>query len=250
MLEHFDVGNSWMSYAAPIVSAVSPAQVDAGVMANISILGSNFGDNISDISVILEGSSKIPCIIVSLKDSQIECFLTPADGQQSMGDMVISVGSDWSGGSQSSQKTDATKITESPTPVELEASLPLNINDFPEGSTQAEDLKTTFVNDVVSALGIPASRVVVTGLKSGSIIVVFIILPDLSSTTAASPASLAVNLAAQASDPSVCPPGFARIQLVYLQREVVPSALQEGLLMQWSHASLGSKWRVCHHGCS
>ena len=177
MLEHFDVGKSWMSYEAPIVDTVSPAQVDAGAMANISILGSNFGDNISDVSVILEGSSIIPCIIMSLKDAQIECILTPDDGQQSMGDVVVSVGSVWSGGRQSSKKTDASKIMESPAPVELEASLPLDINDFPEGSTQAEELKTTFVNDIVSALGVPASRIQVTGLKAGSIIVVFIILP-------------------------------------------------------------------------
>ena len=208
MLEHFDVGSSWMSYEAPIVERVTPAQVDAGSLVNISIMGSNFGKNISDVSVVLEGSSMIPCTITALSDTQIECVLTPENDQKSVGDLVVSVGSIWSGGTQSSQKSTVTEITEAPVPVELEASLPLDINDFPDGSPQAEELKTSFVNDVVLALGVPASRIVVTGLKSGSIIVVFVILPDVSSATSASPASLAVSLAVQAADPSVSPQPF------------------------------------------
>ena len=120
------------------------------------------------------------------------------------GNIILTVGNDWSGGAQSSKTGDASRIAliVHYAPVEVAATLPLDITDYPEGSSAAEELKATFATDVSTAIGVPSWRISVTGLKAGSIIITFAILPDETSTTAASPASLAVNIATQAADPS------------------------------------------------
>ena len=125
----------------------------------------------------------------------------PKQGEILEGDIVLTVGNERTGGAQRSQIGGRSKIVEKPAAVVLDATLPFDITDYPEGSPAAEDLKATFAADVSKALGVPAWRVSVIGLKAGSIVITFSILPDETST-AASPASLAVEIGRQAADPS------------------------------------------------
>jgi hypothetical protein len=203
IFEHFAVGRSWMTFEPPTIVGVAPAQVVAGQTVNITITGTNFGNNASDVSGHLEGASVLPCTpLTLLGDAQAICTLVPKEGAILDGNIILTVGNEWSGGAQSSKTGDASRIVELPAPVEVAATLPLDITDYPVGSSKAEELKATFATDVSTAIGVPSWRISVTGLKAGSIVITFAILPDETSTTAASPASLAVNIATQAADPS------------------------------------------------
>jgi len=61
--------------------------------------------------------------------------------------------------------------------VKVQLSLQGDITSIPSGSHEETRFIATFTGDLASALGIPSSRIVVTSLSSGSIIVSFLILP-------------------------------------------------------------------------
>ena len=78
IFEHFAVGRSWMTYEPPTIVGVTPAQVDAGETVNVTITGTNFGFNASDVSGHLEGASVLPCTPLTLiGDAQAICTLVP-----------------------------------------------------------------------------------------------------------------------------------------------------------------------------
>jgi len=203
IFEQFAVGANWIEYEAPAITSVMPALLDGGFAANVTVLGQNFGSNSSDVSGHLEGTSVIPCTPFTLvNDGQGICTLIPGKNDVLMGFIIVTVGSEWSGGSQKSTTSASSFIKEKPTPVQIESSLPIDITVIPEGSPEREALTTSFKADVSSALGVPSWRISIQEIKAGSIIIVFVILPDTSSASSPSPALLAANLAAQAADPN------------------------------------------------
>jgi hypothetical protein len=139
-----------------------------------------------------------------LNDKKILCTLTTkSKEQQLVGDIIITAGNATShGGGQSTQTAPATSgIILKPQPVQVETKIQANFAEVTATPAKLEAFKTTFVTDLVGALGVPKNRIEILDIKSGSVIVIFNILPDTSSSTSVSPAALAVNLAQQAANP-------------------------------------------------
>ena len=209
MFDRFAVGNNWMGYDAPIIHKINPQQVAAGNTTVVTITGENFGDQKTEVIVEL---GQLQCKDITFLTNQTEftCVLKTQKDQSFEGEMMVTVGSERSGGAQTSRasekcsasKPKCTDIIKAPDPVPVEASLPLKLDDYPPGSPAEEQLKTSFISDITVALNVPADRIQCCTLIAGSIIVQFIILPDSSSASEPSPASLAVSLAQQAADPT------------------------------------------------
>ncbi|CAM9564630.1 unnamed protein product, partial [Chrysoparadoxa australica] len=87
------------------------------------------------------------------------------------------------------------------TQAKVTVSLPGDLDAFPEGSAARDTLVADFKNDLIGALGVDPSRVQITGLESGSIVVTFIILPS-ASIADSSTAEVLADLALQAEDPA------------------------------------------------
>jgi hypothetical protein len=139
-----------------------------------------------------------------LSDKKILCTLTTkSKEQQLVGDIIITAGNaTHHGGGQSTQTVPATSgIILKPQPVQVETKIQANFAEVTATPAKLEAFKTTFVADLVGALGVPKNRIEILDIKSGSVIVIFNILPDTSSSTSVSPAALAVNLAQQAANP-------------------------------------------------
>jgi len=203
IFEQWTLGANWISYEPPIISSVVPALLDAGFAANVTLLGQNFGYNGSDVSGQLEGVSVVPCTPFTLiNDGQGICTLIPRQGDILMGNIIVTVGSEWSGGSQKTSASAINFVKEKPKPVQVESSLPVEITAIPPGSREREALTTSFKADVSKALAVPSWRISIQEIKAGSVIIVFVILPDTSSASSPSPALLAANLAVQAADPN------------------------------------------------
>lgn len=66
-----------------------------------------------------------------------------------------------------------------------------------------ESFKTNTARDICKALGLEISRCEVTGVRAGSIVIVFVIKPDPNSVTSLTPAAAAAEIAKQAADPTV-----------------------------------------------
>jgi len=110
-------------------------------------------------------------------------------------------------------------------PLKVQATIAADFTAITASPALVEEFKATFAAETASALGIAAHLLEILGIAQGSVIVIFNILPDTSSTTAVSPAALALNLAAQAANPNsalrqgsltgamtvVLPPGTAEL---------------------------------------
>jgi len=201
--EQIAIGNNWINFEAPTVQSVAPQQVDAGLPVNVTITGRNFGKDSAVVTGLMQGATPIPCTPMTVvSDIKAICTLIPKTGEQLNGDILMTVGNANTGGGQSTKRGTLTAIKEKPAPVQVEATVPVTIDAIPEGSPARTQVVASFTNDVSSALGVPQSRINVTGIRAGSVIITFVILPDPNSISAPSPAALAVNLATQAADPT------------------------------------------------
>eukprot|EP00960_Hanusia_phi_P076511 768571-Hanusia_phi.AAC.4 len=197
-------GNNWMSYNPPEISSIFPALIDSNTTSvNITVFGRNFGKYSSDASGKLVGSNTISCApLVIVNDGKAICSLRAPNGITLQGNMQLTVGNDLTGGGQQTNSGPQTLLSLKPQPVQMQATVPLNISAFPAGSSARSSLETSFKNDIANAAGIPISRIVILNITAGSIVFDFQILPDLASASAPSPAAVAVNLASQATDPN------------------------------------------------
>ena len=203
IFEQFTVGANWIAYEAPTISSVIPALLERGSAVNVTLLGQNFGNNVSEVSGRLEGISVIPCTpFILINDGHGICTLIPEQDNVLVGNIIITVGSEWSGGAQKTTASAISFIKEKPQPVQVESALPIDITAIPEGSREREALTTSFKSDVSKSLGVPSWRISIQAIVAGSVIIVFIILPDTSSVSSLSPAFLAASLAMQAGDPN------------------------------------------------
>lgn len=201
IFEHFTVGANWIAYEPPKISSVTPALLERGLAVNVTLLGENFGNNASDVSGHLEGMTVLPCTpFILMNDGQGICTLIPDQDDVLVGNIIVEVGSEWSGGSQKTSASAVNFVKEKPQPVQVESVLPIDITGIPEGSREREVLTTSFKADVSKALGVPSWRISIQEIVAGSVIIIFVILPDTSSVSSPSPASLAANLAMQAED--------------------------------------------------
>jgi hypothetical protein len=181
-------------------------QFESGSDATITIYGTNFGSNSSDVHVVLRLSlgGEAPCVLQGpVSDKEVVCTLPARKGRKHEGALVVSVGSDWSGGQQNTTTGVLAKIKEFDPPAKVTLVIKKDISEIPPGSQAEQQFVATFAADVAKAVGIKQERIRVTGIQAGSILVEFIILPDATSITTASPASLAANIAQQAANPSV-----------------------------------------------
>ena len=203
IFEQFVVGTNRIGYESPMIMSVMPAMLEAQTTATLTIMGANFGNDATDVSAQLEGATIIPCTpFILVNDGQGICTLIPGKKDLLMGNLIVSAGSDFSGGVQKNSANTNNYIKELPLPVEVEVAMPLEISSIPEGSRAREAFMTSVVSDIAKSLGMPAWRITITFIKAGSVIVGFLILPDSSSSSAPSPAALAVKLAQQAADPN------------------------------------------------
>jgi len=149
-------------------------------------------------------------------DSKILCTLTPQSIEDVFeGDIQITAGNaSFHGRGQSTEivpgvpgAPGVTSLGVKPQPVAATAKIEADFTEVTSSPAKAEEFKTTFKTDLVKAAqtkdpSFNAARVEITGLEQGSVIVLFAILPDASSASAASPAAVALNLAVQAADPN------------------------------------------------
>eukprot|EP00960_Hanusia_phi_P036623 752422-Hanusia_phi.AAC.8 len=212
------VGSRWMRYQPPNVNSILPALVAPG-RVTVTVYGANFGLSSSAVSGVLKVSTEVPCNPLVVKsDSQLLCTLNLPSSFSSTGSLIITAGG------QSSQPTKTSTIAPLPAPVAVSATIQADYQQITSNPVLEIQFKINFVNDVSSALKVPASRLNVTQLQSGSVIVSFDILPDLRSAQSSSPAALALELSAQASDPnSALRQGNLTSNAVF----TVPSGLQQ-----------------------
>jgi len=204
-VQRLEVGTGWIRYSIPEISTISPAQVDPGADAVFTIAGKNFGKARDPLTGYLDASTgPIPCTpLEHISDNQAICYIFPKTGEVMTGHIILTAGNLTTGGGQdTATSVETTYIKEKPAPVEVKATIAVDIAAIAEGTPARTAFVASFLGDISSALGVPASRLEVTGIVAGSVIVVFNIIPDASSTTAPSPAALAVSLAVQAADPA------------------------------------------------
>jgi hypothetical protein len=183
-------------------------QFEAGATAVVTISGRNFGTNGSDVQAYLRMSSggEAPCDERRLvSDTLIICTLLPKKGRTIEGVFVVTAGSDWSGGGQNSSTGLNSQVKEIDAPVEVIITIAKDISEIPPGSLQEAQFIAAFITDISRAIGVTPDRINVTSIHPGSVIVVFVILPDLTSTTTLSPAAAAAEIVQQASNPAVSP---------------------------------------------
>ena len=203
----------------------------------ITITGENFGRNDSlvqgDVRGYLRGGKftkkngfpdGLPCTpLVVATDKQAFCTLLPKSKNDVLeGDIIIEAGNQvawnvnptpgfWN--SQLSKPTDEARLLAftaedrekariKSTPVKVTSRIEKDFDEVVGTPEKEQAFKAGFAKDTAAALEVPESRIEVTELQKGSIVVLFNIIPDLTSTTAVSPASLAVALAVQAADPN------------------------------------------------
>ena len=204
-IDRVSIGNGYANFPAPTVKVVQPVQVTAGVPATITVTGTNFGKNKTDvIGVLVTATGEIRCEPLNLlSDSSLTCGLKPKAGMTFNGNIRIGVGTTWSGGQQNSSATGVeSKVKEFDPPAEVELTLAKDITTIPEGSPERITFVAAVANDIASAAKVPPSRVNVTSLRAGSLVVVFVILPDPDSATTSTPAQVAALIATQAADPT------------------------------------------------
>jgi len=177
------------------------------------ISGSGFGKDSNDVTGKLVGPSltsgetpgELPCNPLKvITDTSLLCALTTkAKDEKWEGNIVITAGNaTYHGGGQSTQTGKGSAIKQKPPPVEVKATIAADFTEITSSPAKVEEFKATFSLETARALVIAAHLLEVLEIIQGSVIVIFNILPDTSSTTAPSPAALAVNLAQQAADPN------------------------------------------------
>jgi len=188
-----------MGFYAPQIAAVNPVQVIAGQVASITISGLNFGTNQSDVvGAIRTTTGEKPCEpLILVSDTSAICNLSVNALIPHTGNLVIGVGTPWSGGQQNTSASGIeSRIKEIDPPAEVELTLAVDIATIPEGSPES------FISDVSAAVGVPVWRIQITQILAGSIIVVFVILPDPNSIIATTPQAAAAIIAEQAAQPT------------------------------------------------
>jgi len=216
MFSNFVTGGGWVSYTPPTVESVTPALLEIakpGEPIVLLISGSGFGKDSNDVTGKLVGPSltsgetpgELPCNPLKvITDTTLLCALTTkAKDEKWEGNIVITAGNaTFHGGGQSTQTGTGSAIKQKPPPVEVKATIAADFTEITSSPAKVEEFKATFSLETARALGIAAHLLEVLEIIQGSVIVIFNILPDTSSTTAPSPAALAVNLAQQAADPN------------------------------------------------
>jgi hypothetical protein len=195
-----------IGYEPPRVSSVYPVQFEPGVSATVTIYGENFGTNTSDVkvSLLLTSGGEAPCRIEDeVSNMLLVCTVAAKPGRKIEGFLVVSVGSDWSGGTQNSTKGFYSKIKQLDDPAPVTVTIAKDISEIPSGSAEEKQFVESFVSDVSTAIGLPQDRINVTSITAGSVIVEFFLLPDRYSILTLSPARAAANLVKQAANASV-----------------------------------------------
>ncbi len=209
MHKQLSVGTNLVQYPAPEVQSITPVQFEPGVTAVITIYGKNFGTNFSEVNAYLrlDGGGEATCDESQLvSDAQFVCTLLPKKSRKNEGVFVISVGTDWSGGHQNSSTGINSRVKEIDLPVEVTMTIAKEFSTIPPGSLALAQFVAEFKSDVARAIGVPEHRINVTSVSPGSVIVVFVILPDPLSLVSLSPATAAAEIFRQASNPSVSAP--------------------------------------------
>jgi len=204
-IEKLSVANNYVSFPAPTIKIIEPVQVTAGTSVIITITGTSFGANNTDVIGALRTSTgENPCAPLTLiSDTSALCYLFPMTGQQLDGNIVVGVGTPWSGGQQNSTASGIeSKLKEFDPPAEVELTVAKNIDEIAVGTPARVEFENTFKGDVAAATGIPEFRINITSIRPGSVVVVFVILPDPNSITTSTPAQVASVIAAQAADPT------------------------------------------------
>jgi len=200
------VADNYVSFPAPTVKLIEPVQVTAGTAVIITVTGTSFGNNNTDvIGALITSNGENPCSPLQLvSDTSALCHLQPKTGQQLDGNIIIGVGTPWSGGQQNSTTSLGleSKLKEFDPPAEVELTVAKNIDEIPEGSPARAQFETSFKGDIAKAAGVPEFRVNITAIRPGSVVVVFVILPDPNSIVTSTPAQVAAVIAQQAADPT------------------------------------------------
>jgi hypothetical protein len=116
--------------------------------------------------------------------------------------IVITAGNEtFHGKGQETKPGESSKLREKPQPIEVTATIQASFDEVTSSPSKTAKFKATFTNDVAKAANISPSLINITDIKPGSVVVVFQILPDVSSSSAPSPAAVAMDLAVQAADP-------------------------------------------------
>jgi hypothetical protein len=184
-----------------------PAMLDPAVPkvpVVVTVFGKNFGLDSGDIRGELVGATIIPCRpLVVVTDSELLCTLTPQLREDKLeGDIVITAGNEtFHGKGQETKPGESSKLREKPQPIEVTATIQASFDEVTSSPSKTAKFKATFTNDVAKAANISPSLINITDIKPGSVVVVFQILPDVSSSSAPSPAAVAMDLAVQAADP-------------------------------------------------
>jgi len=208
VFEQIATGNGWMKYAPPEISRITPALVDPAVPKVpivVTVSGKNFGLDSGDLRGEMVGATIIPCMpLVVETDSSLRCTLTPQTPEDKLeGDIVITAGNaTFHGKGQPTEPGDSSKLWTIAQLVPVVATIEASFDEVTSSPTKVADFKATFTNDVASAAKISPTLIKVTDIQPGSVIVLFEILPDSTSTSAPSPAAVAMNLAVQAADPN------------------------------------------------
>ncbi len=207
VFEQLATGNGWMKYAPPEITRIMPAMLDPAVPkvpVVVTVFGKNFGLDSGDIRGELVGATIIPCRpLVVVTDSELLCTLTPQLREDKLeGDIVITAGNEtFHGKGQETKPGESSKLREKPQPIEVTATIQASFDEVTSSPSKTAEFKATFTNDVAKAAKISPSLINVTDIKPGSVVVLFQILPDVSSSSAPSPAAVAMDLAVQAADP-------------------------------------------------
>ena len=209
--EQIATGNSWIKYEPPEILSLTPAVLDTvpKMPVVVTVSGSNFGLDSDDLAGGLVGETLLPCKPLVLEtDSKILCTLTPVTVEDRLvGDIVIRAGnSSFHGKAQETQPGPSSKLSAKPAPVTAKATIDADHEEITSSPQKREEFVASFVDDLVKAARVSdpsfsAAQVQVEALEKGSIIVVFSIIASTSST-GASPAAVALNLAEQAADPN------------------------------------------------
>ena len=196
--------DSTFSFPKPAITAIQPAQVVPKSTFNVTISGINFGTNRSQVVAALitdAGENRCDKIILN-SDQQIICTIKPRVGLIHKGTFRVGIGNAWSGRQQNSSLVDKAKIKEFDPPAPVKLTIAKDIATIPPGSPERETFVTAVKGDISKAAGVAENRINVTDIVTGSVVVVFTILPDPNSATSVTPAAAAAAIAQQAADPT------------------------------------------------
>lgn len=170
----------------------------------VTIFGSNFGQNESDIvgRLLTDDGKMLQCSpLILVSDAQVKCNLTARSGESMRGNLELVAGTYWSGGSQATSRTANTVLLELEQPVLVYITLAIDIATIPQNTFDRDAFIRAFVTQTAAALRVPTRRIEVVDILPGSIVVVVRLLPD-PSISSPTPLELAALLLLLISDPS------------------------------------------------